>query len=406
MYLAKNKTLFLFDKKSLICYNVFVMELDEIKGIGAKRKQLFEESGIFSCEDLVNFFPFKYYDFSKTSPYADDGVVKLIKATAVENAKIVKIRGNLTLVMCKMSDEVGHVFNATWFNQTFIKSELFLGVEVYLYGKNSPTKENTFICTLTKFADKFQANGLLPVYHSIGSIGQKVIHDAINFCLETTEIPSFVPKICNQKYSLISLDEAYNNIHNPESYEDAERALERIEIENLIPILAINEHNKLEFREKREQNYTKIDGLLQEFEKLLPFKLTIDQKNACYDIENDMHSNFAMNRMIQGDVGSGKTMVSLFGSFVAIKNGYQAVIIAPTEILAVQHFETAKKIFEKENINVVCLTGSINGLEKLETLKMIENGTANLVVATHAVLSENDINSNLGFATIDEHHRN
>ena len=143
------------------------MELEQIAGIGKARKQSFEENDIFSCEDLLNYFPYKYYDFSKTSPYADDGIVKLIKATVCENAKVVKIRANFSFVTCKMCDEIGHTFNAIWYNQPYIKANLYIGQEIYLYGKNSPTKKNTFIVTLSKSSEKLEGLGLLPVYHSV-----------------------------------------------------------------------------------------------------------------------------------------------------------------------------------------------------------------------------------------------
>ena len=156
------------------------MELTEIKGIGESRKKAFEENGIFSCEDLINYFPYKYYDFTKTEAFADDGKVRLIKATAIENPKIVKAKGNLSFVICKMNDETGHTFQAVWFNQTFIKSQLYLGITVFLYGKNSPKKKNTFNVLLMKKQEKLNEFGLLPVYHSIDGIGQATILDSIN----------------------------------------------------------------------------------------------------------------------------------------------------------------------------------------------------------------------------------
>jgi ATP-dependent DNA helicase RecG len=381
------------------------VELIDIPGIGEARKKSFEENDIFSCEDLINFFPYKYYDFSKTTAYADDGIVKLIKATAIENAKVVRIRSNFSFVSCKMNDEFGHTFTAIWYNQTYIKSEIYLGVEMFLYGKNSPTKKNTFVVNISKFADKFQKLGLLPVYHSAGNIGQKVMHDAINYSISNMKFSSFVPNKLLYKYNLIDLKDAYIFIHNPETSDLLEDCYNRIELENLIPMLAINEYNKLTLKENKKQQYQQIDQLLQEFESMIPYKLTTDQKNACHAIENDMKSKFSMNRMIQGDVGSGKTIVAMFGAYVAIKNGYQAVIIAPTEILANQHYETAKKIFASKNISCVCLSGSVKGNQKREILQMIKSGNANLIVGTHALISNDVEFKNMSFAVIDEQHK-
>ncbi|MBO5344579.1 MAG: hypothetical protein J6A51_01655, partial [Clostridia bacterium] len=140
------------------------MDLLSIKGIGESRKKSFEENDIFSCEDLINYFPTKYYDFTKTEPYADDGNVRLIKAIAVEVPKIVKIRTALSFVTCKMTDETGHVFNAVWYNQTYVKSQVYLGAELFLYGKNSPSKKNTFVVSLHKFVKTLEGVNFLPVY--------------------------------------------------------------------------------------------------------------------------------------------------------------------------------------------------------------------------------------------------
>lgn len=381
------------------------MELTEIKGIGKARKQSFEENGIFSCEDLINYFPYKYYDFTKTEPYADDGKVRLIKAQVTDNAKVIRARGNLQFVTCKMIDEIGHSFTAMWFNQTYIASNLYIGLEIYLYGKNSPTKKNTFVVSLSKNADKLTKLGFLPVYKNIGNIGQKILHDSINSVLETQNFSTFIAPELLHKYNLMTLSDAYNQIHNPENNSNLDLCYERVEIEHLIPLIAVNEYHKLVFREEKNQKYEIVDNLLNEFESYLPFKLTIDQRNAMHDIENDFKSKFSMNRLLQGDVGSGKTLVALFGAFLAIKNGYQAVIVAPTEILANQHLETMQKFFANTKINTVLLTGTTKGLERNIVLQQIETGEANLIIGTHAVFSDSVTFKNLSYIVIDEQHR-
>ena len=150
------------------------MELSKIKGIGAVRLSALNDAGIFSTDDLINYFPYKYYDFSKTEPFNQDGRVRLIRATAIENAKVVRAKKGLSFVTCKMDDEVGHTFTAMWFNQTYITNLIYLGCELFLYGKNSPTKKNTFIVSITKETSKLEKLGFLPVYKSIKGIGQKV----------------------------------------------------------------------------------------------------------------------------------------------------------------------------------------------------------------------------------------
>ena len=381
------------------------MELTSIKGIGEARKQSFAENDIFSCEDLINYFPYKYYDFSKTEPYADDGKVRLIKATATDSPKIVKIRAGLSFVTCNMIDEIGHAFNAVWYNQTYIKSQVYLGAELYLYGKNNPKKRNTFIVNIHKFADKFDKLGLLPVYHSISGIGQQTLNDTINKSLEVLNLSTFIPNQLLYKYNLIDLWEAYNLIHNPLKEEDVYESHKRIQVEKLVPILAVNEYHKLKSKEIKTHQYEGSALLKSEFEKLLPFSLTPDQQKAIFEIEKDMSSKFSMNRLLQGDVGSGKTVVSFFGAYLAAKSGHQAVIIAPTEILANQHFKTAQKLFDGINFNITVLTGSTKGMERQIAISNIETGKSKIVIGTHALLSENLVFDDLTYVAIDEQHR-
>ena len=380
------------------------MELEQISGIGKSRKKSFEENDIFSCEDLIAYFPYKYYDFSKTSGFADDGKVKLIKATVYDNAKLVKIRSNFSFVTCKMGDEFGHEFNAIWYNQPYIKQTLYIGQEIYLYGKNSPTKKNTFVVTLAKSREKLDKLGLLPVYRSLDGIGQKVLHDSINYIIQNLKISSFVPDDLLYRYNLLNLNEAYDIVHNPKNYEEVENALDRIEIENLIPLISINEYHRSIYKSIKSQTYNNSQKIINEFENIVPFKLTLDQKRVICEVEGDMKSKFSMNRLLQGDVGSGKTMIAMFGAFLAAKNGYQAAIIAPTEILAKQHYETAKKLLGNF-LNITLYTGSTKGNDKHDALTDIRFGKADIVIGTHAIISENVTFENLSFIVIDEQHR-
>jgi len=381
------------------------MELTKIKGIGEARKKSFEENGIFSCEDLISYFPYKYYDFTKTEPFSDDGKVRLIKATAIENPKIVKAKGNLSFVICKMNDEIGHTFQAVWFNQTFIKSQLYLGITVYLYGKNSPKKKNTFNVLLMKKEDKLTELKLLPVYHTIEGIGQATISETINKSLKMLEISSILPSELLLKYNILNLKDAYKIIHSPKDYQILAEAHKSTQIEELLSVLSANHFDGLKSRENRLYNYDNITKLREEYLSLLPFSLTNDQINAINDISSDFSKKFSMNRLLQGDVGSGKTVVAFFGAFISAKNDFQSAIIAPTEILANQHYETAKKIFSKSNIKIALLTKSVSPFERLEILNKLKNGEIQIVIGTHSVLSDDAIFDKLTYAVIDEQHR-
>lgn len=381
------------------------MDLLELKGVGETRKMSFKENDIFSVENLVDYFPYKYYDFTKTEPYADDGNVRLIKATATETPKIVHARGNLSFVTIKMIDEIGHSFTAIWYNQIYIKSQIYIGKEVYLYGKNSKTKKNTFVVSIYRASDKMEHLGLLPVYHSISGIGQKVLADTITLGVEKLEFDSILPDFLLQKYNLINLKQAYSEIHKPTSYVMAERASQRIEIEKLVPVLAINEYYKFSRKIVKNHKYSSSVEIFENFKKLLPFSLTPDQNKVLFEIEKDMSSKFCMNRMLQGDVGSGKTVVALFGAYLSAKNGHQSAIIVPTEILANQHFETAIKLFFKDTISICKLTSSVKGMEKQIALKRISSGEAKIVIGTHSLISDGVEFSDLTYIVIDEQHR-
>ena len=381
------------------------MDLLELKGVGETRKMSFAQNDIFSVENLVDYFPYKYYDFTKTEPYADDGNVRLIKATATETPKIVHARGNLSFVTVKMIDEIGHSFTAVWYNQIYIKSQIYIGKEVYLYGKNSKTKKNTFVVSIYRASDKMEHLGLLPVYHSITGIGQKVLADTITLGVEKLEFDSILPDFLLQKYNLIDLKQAYTEIHKPTSYVMAERASQRIEIEKLVPVLAINEYYKFSRKVVKNHKYVGSVEIFENFKKLLPFSLTPDQNKVLFEIEKDMSSKFCMNRMLQGDVGSGKTVVALFGAYLAAKNGHQSAIIVPTEILANQHFETAIKLFFKDSISICKLTSSVKGMEKQIALKRISSGEAKIVIGTHSLISDGVEFSDLTYVVIDEQHR-
>ncbi len=381
------------------------MELTSIKGIGKARKTAFEDAGIFSCEDLVNYFPYKYYDFSKTEPYDDDGNVRLIKALVIDTPKIVKARSNLSFVTCKVNDELGHTFNAVWFNQTFIKSQLYLGQTVFLYGKNSPKKKNTFNVLLMKTEEKLNHFGLLPVYHSVSGLGQATISETINKSLEVLNFSSIIPNHILSKYNIPNLQESYITIHNPSSYDEINKARLATDIETLLPIIAANEDIKISSKTDRFFNYQNITKILDEFFKILPFSLTNCQLNAIQDIAKDFTGRKSMNRLLQGDVGSGKTVVALFGCFVSAKNGFQSTIIAPTEILAKQHFETACRLFENSNIKVELLTSSTCTLERRGILERLAIGDIDLLIGTHSIFSDEVVFKNLSFAVIDEQHR-
>jgi len=208
-----------------------------------------------------------------------------------------------------------------------------------------------------------------------------------------------------KRYNLQPLKDAYNEIHNPLSDENVSKAMERVEIENLIPLIAINEYYKSTNKDLKTQSYKNTISFKTKYEELLPFKLTPEQNNAIYEIENDLKSMYSMNRLLQGDVGSGKTVVAFYGAYLSACNGYQSAIIAPTEILARQHYEFAKKIFTSTDINIEILTSSMTKNEKNMALDNISSGKVDIIIGTHSIFSDNVEFKNLSYIVIDEQHR-
>ena len=191
------------------------MELTAIKGIGEKRKKLFEENNIFSCEDLINYFPYKYLDFSTAEPFAEDGRVKLIKVKTVENAKIITSgKKHLVIVSCKVKDDFDHIFTAVWFNQKYLTSQLKESTDLFVYGKNSPTKRNHFNVSMHKLAKNIDTNKFLPIYHTISGIGQKTLQDLVEEALKLIKIDTIIPENILLNNNLQSLQNAYTIIHN------------------------------------------------------------------------------------------------------------------------------------------------------------------------------------------------
>ena len=379
------------------------MELKDLKGVGKTKLQQFYDAGIFSCQDLLNYFPKKYYDFEHYSCFNDDCFSKIILCIVIEEPKVVRFKG-LNYTSAKVRDSAGTVFNAIWYNQTYIKNTLIVGEKYYFYGKNSPKKAKTFVVSLTKLARKIE-NKVLAEYKKIGSIGSANFSSLVEQILNNFEYTGILPETIIQKYGLLNLKKAYESIHFPRCIEDYQSAKTRLDIEKLVPLALKNINQKVYASQERGSKYQNISKIYDKFCNLLKFELTHDQKAAIQDIMDDLNGTKAMNRLLQGEVGSGKTIVSFFCLYAAIQNGYQSALIAPTEILASQHYANLVKTFSGTGIKIVHLHGGMSAYEKREALRLIKLGDANIVVGTHAVIGDKVEFKNLALAVIDEQHR-
>lgn len=381
------------------------MELKDIKGIGAARLGSLNEAGIFSCEDLLNHFPKKYYDFNSTEAFCDDGAYRMLKVKLNGDAKVVRARGNLNFVSVAATDNAGNKITLVWFNQTFLKATLHAGDELFVYGKNSNSKHNTFNVSMHKKASDEDADGLFSVYKTFNGLGQATIKNCVNACLSGAEVNSFLTPEIEKFLGEISLMDGFRLIHMPKSLIDVDKGFERVSLERAIVYAYINERRLIFEKQPRKVWLSNIEAEFEKFCKIVPFLLTNSQKTAIEALNCDFCSDTSCNRLIQGDTGSGKTLVALWAMFLAAENGYQSVLIAPTQILATQHFLLANALFKNCNFGIEILKNGQKIDERREILRKIRSGDAKMVFATTSVLSDEVVFGNLQIVVGDEQHR-
>ena len=375
-----------------------------IKGVGEKRAKLFNSLGIFCVDSLIHFYPRKYEDWSasKNLEAVKSGETVSIKATLITPVKEAMIRRGLTLFKCKFSDGK-NVISVTIFNNKYLAKSLRIYEDYYLYGKIEKSLLN-FSMNSPKIEKAENILAIQPVYPAKEKLTSRSISKIMKTALdELGEIEETLDDEIMQKYSLISLDKAIRNIHFPNSADDYLPARKRLIFEELLTLqLGLL---KLKSNKKSETALVIKDDYSSEFEKLLPFNLTNAQKRTISECLQDMKSKYPCNRLVQGDVGSGKTAVAASLIYSVIKNGYQATMMAPTEILATQHYESLLKILAPAGINIRLLTGSTPAKEKKEIKKALFEGEIDLIIGTHALIQNDVAFKNLALVITDEQHR-
>lgn len=375
-----------------------------IKGVGEKRAKLFNSLGIFCVDSLIHFYPRKYEDWSasKNLESVKSGETVSIKATLITPVKEAMIRRGLTLFKCKFSDGE-NVISVTIFNNKYLAKSLRIYEDYYLYGKIEKSLLN-FSMNSPKIEKAENILAIQPVYPAKEKLTSRSISKIMKTALdELGEIEETLDDEIMQKYSLISLDKAIRNIHFPNSADDYLPARKRLIFEELLTLqLGLL---KLKSNKKSETALVIKDDYSSEFEKLLPFNLTNAQKRTISECLQDMKSKYPCNRLVQGDVGSGKTAVAASLIYSVIKNGYQATMMAPTEILATQHYESLLKILAPAGINIRLLTGSTPAKEKKEIKKALFDGEIDLIIGTHALIQNDVAFKNLALVITDEQHR-
>jgi ATP-dependent DNA helicase RecG len=385
--------------------------LNFIKGIGEQRVRLLEKLEIFTLYDLVSYFPRDYQDRSVIKGLDDiiDGETACVRAYVTSAPVLNRIRKGMELVKFKIADNSGSA-NVTFFNQSYVKNNIKRGEAYTFFGKF--TKNIGRLEILNPIFEKEGAEGdlkstgrIVPVYRLTAGISQKVLSRAIAQGLKAAEglLPETLPEDLRNKYGLIDVTRAYNDIHFPSNMLDAEKARERLVFEELFVLACALGSMKLRSRDEAGRRIKKV--ILDEFLNTLPFTLTDAQKRAAEQALADMSSGKAMNRLVQGDVGSGKTVVAAACVWAVYKSGFQSAFMAPTELLADQHYATLNKLLSPLGVRTVLLKGSMTAKQKREAYDLLASGEADLVVGTHALISEGVKYKSLALAVTDEQHR-
>lgn len=382
-------------------------KLSKVKGIGPKTEPLLNKIGLFTIDDLLTHYPFRYDVLRRTDlKTVTDPEQKIVVDGKVESIPLViRFRGGTNKLNFRLSTVNGMV-GVSIFGRAFLKQSLPIGEKIIVIGKYDSSK-NIINASDIKFGTLTNQDRIESVYHTTSGLSQKVLAGAINNALMTygNVINDNIPKYLLDKYNFLNKKTALNIVHNPPSYEKLKEASMRLKYEELFEFMFKINYLRAEQNKNNIGIERKTDKDINDFIKKLPFELTEDQRNAIDEIINDLNSKNRMNRLLQGDVGSGKTIVSVLAMYYNYLCGYQSALMAPTEILATQHYNNIKELFKDENINVELLTGSVNKKDKTEIYKNLKDGTTNIIIGTHALIQEEVEYNNLGLVVTDEQHR-
>lgn len=383
-----------------------MLELENIEGIGPKTKELLNKIKIYDGNDLVYYYPYRY-DIIKRSDISNlnDGDKIIIDGVIEGQPTVIFISKSLKKMIFRISTKT-MVLNVTIYNKNYIYQELKSGKEITIIGKYNKLK-NTIIASDIRFGLLPPSAKIEPIYYTTEGLSVKQISKLINSALSLDyEVKSLIPRYLEEKYNLVDKKTAVKNVHIPEDILSLKKARQRIKYEELfIYVLKINylkkKINEDESAIERNIDKSKIDSFI----KNLSFELTLDQDKAVNDIINDLMLKKRMNRLLQGDVGSGKTIVAFISMYANYLSGYQSALMAPTEILATQHYEEAKRLFSDYDINVALLTSSTSSKDKKAIYKGLEDGSISIVIGTQSLIQENVKYKSLGLVITDEQHR-
>lgn len=382
-------------------------ELKDVKGIGPKSLALLNKIGINTIEDLVTHYPFRYEILRRNELFEVGDKEKIIIDGKIESMPILmRFKAGLNKMNFRLVTPSG-VVGVSIFNRAFLKSQLTVGTGVTVIGKLDKQK-NVITASDIKLETLSNKIKIEPVYHATSGLTNKNLSTYINMALlfYGKEIPDYIPSEYLEKYNFSNKKTSLNLIHNPSTEEKLKEVTIRLKYEELFAFMFKINYLKAQNKKKNQGLERNIDkDELDKFIKSIPFELTSDQLKAIDEIVSDLEANHRMNRLLQGDVGSGKTIVSFVGMVANYLSGYQSALMAPTEILANQHYNNLINFLKGTDIVVELLTGSTTKKEKSRIYDGLKDGSINMVVGTHALIQEEVLYNNLGLVITDEQHR-
>lgn len=376
------------------------MDIKNLHQVGEKTSKILNKLGIFTDDDLINYYPYRYNVYNFSNELIDNSLL-IINVIIESNPIVSYIKKNFNRLSFRARYNE-RIFNVVIFNRAYLKTNLTIGKNITIIGKYD-FKKNIFTSSDIKFNI---TNGQIePVYHLTKGITNNTISKLIKDNFNNIYIKDSLPSNIISKYNLLSKKDALYNIHFANDLKMVHYAKNRLIYEELFDFsFKMNYFKNQNIRKDKEPKNIDINKI-NEFKKLLPFSLTTDQDNAYNEIVQDMSSNKKMNRLLLGDVGSGKTVVAVGAIYANFIAGFESTLMAPTEVLATQHYFSIKKILDKFNVTIELITGSMSKKEKEAIYKRVQNKEIDLLIGTHSLLNENIIFNNLGLVITDEQHR-
>lgn len=384
-----------------------MLDVSKVKGIGPKSLMLLNKIGIYTVDDLVTHYPFRYDILTRSDLKNVKEEEKVVIDGKVESVPILlRFKAGLNKLNFRLVTTTG-VVGVSIFNRAFMKNNLTIGTNVIVIGKYD-AKKNVITASDIKFGLLTNQAKIEPVYHSTSGLTNKNMLTYINTALlmNGKDITDYIPTSYQEKYHFSNKRTALNIVHNPPSIEKLKEAQIRLKYEELFTFMfKINYLKEQHKKEKTgiKRNLTEED--LNTIISKIPFELTGDQLKAIEEIRKDLNSSSRMNRILQGDVGSGKTIVGILAMYLNYLSGYQSALMSPTEILAIQHYNNIKSLLKDTKINAELLVGSQTKKEKQAIYKELESGNIDMIVGTHTLIQEEVKYKDLGLVITDEQHR-